>query len=429
MCCWKRPISTSLIPNFQKDDILLALKLIFQPWKWKGKDTEKVLEEEFKRYLKVNYAFSFINGRIAFLAILKALGIKKGDEILVQGFTCNALISPILFLGAKPVFVDVDDTINMDPVDLKRKITKKSKAIVVQHTFGWPAKIDEIRQIARENNLFLIEDCAHSLGAEYKGKKIGTLGDCAFFSFGRDKIISSIFGGMAVTNKNEIAQKLKEIQQNGKNPSSFWIIQQLLYPIILRIVILPAYNIHSLLGRILFGIFHKSSILGKAVSKKEKKGEEKYFFQKMPSALASIALNQFKKLKCFNEHRREIAEFYKRELRDEHFFLPLGIKEENIYAVFMRFPVLVDLSTDMLLRESRKERMYLNDGWRKTPVVPPDTDISKMGYFSGACPKAEKIAERLINLPTHINITQKEAQKIVAFLRKQKQENKKYGDK
>ena len=119
-----KPISTSLSPNAEKDDVFLAFKLLFQPWRWIGDEASAAaqLEEEFKKYLGVRYAVSFNSGRSALMAILDSLGIQEGDEVLLQSFTCNAAVNPILERKAKPVFVDIDDTLNIDPEDFKRKI-------------------------------------------------------------------------------------------------------------------------------------------------------------------------------------------------------------------------------------------------------------------------------------------------------------------
>ena len=430
-----KPISISLSPNTEKDDIDLALKLIFQPRKWKigvnqsnqYKSASQELEEEFKKYLGVKpafakasagkYAISFNSGRAGLMAILDALEVKEKDEVLLQAFTCNSAVNPILYFGAKPVFVDIDETINLDPEDLKKKITKKSKAVMIQHTFGRPAKINEVSKICQKYNLFLIEDCAHSLGAKYKGENCGTFGDAAFFSFGRDKIISSVFGGMVVTNNGKIGERIKEFQEKLDFPSNFWIFQQLLHPILTNYIVLPAYSVNSALGRTILGLLHILKVLSKGVYKKEKKGEiPEYFPKKLPNALAILALNQFKKLERFNEHRREIADFYENELKNTKFVPPLAKSRENITPTFMRYPILTNLDTDEILQEARKRKIYLDDGWRKTPIVPPDTKIDKMKYILGSCPKAEEIAKKILNLPTHVNISQKDAQKIIDFL-------------
>ncbi|PJA02303.1 hypothetical protein COX73_01460 [bacterium (Candidatus Gribaldobacteria) CG_4_10_14_0_2_um_filter_36_18] len=427
-----KPISISLSPNTERDDVILAWKLLFQPRRWKKGKVAEQLEQKFEEYLKVRHAFSFNSGRSALMAILEAMEIKKGDEVLLQAFTCNVAVNPILNRGAKPIFIDVDETINMDPDDLKKKITLKSKAVMIQHNFGWPAQIEEISEIVKKNNLYLIEDCTHSLGAEYKGKKIGTFGNASFFSFSRDKVISSVFGGMAVTNDGRIAERIKKFREELNYPSNFWILQQLLHPILMNWLILPCYGLNQYLGRIVLGFLHKISILSKAVYKKEKRGERvKYFPKKLPNALAMLALNQFQKLERLNRHRREIAEFYKRNLKNR-FLLPLSKGDQDRTPVFMRYPVLVDElrsssrftnarvmddDTDDVLKKARKRKIFLDDGWRKSPIVPLDTDLKKMNYNLGSCPKAEKIAKRIVNLPTHINISEKEAQRIVNFLK------------
>jgi perosamine synthetase len=413
-----KPIFISLSPNTEKDDILLAWKLKFQPWLWKKGKVVEELEEEFKKYLGVKYTISFNSGRSALMAILDALDIKKEDEVLLQGFTCNAAVNPILNQGAKPVFVDITPALSLRPEDLKKKITPRSKAVMIQHTFGWPAQIEEILKIAKENNLYLIEDCAHALGAKFRGKFCGTFGEAAFFSFGRDKIISSVFGGMVVTNNEKIGEQILEFRDKLDYPSNFWIFQQLLHPILINCLILPACWLNQYLGRVLLGLFHKLSILSKAVYKKEKKGEiPEYFPKRFPNALAALALNQFRKLERFNKHRQKMASFYERELENTGFNLPLARNQEGRRPTFMRYPVLVNKNTDEILKLARKNKIFLDDGWRKSPVIPPDTNIDKMKYLPGSCPEAEKVAQSIVNLPTHINISRKEAQKVVNFLK------------
>lgn len=179
-----KPISISLSPNTEKDDIQLAFRLKFQFWLWKKGKAIEELENQFKNYLGLKHAISFNSGRSSLMAILNSLNLEKGSEVLLQAFTCNAAPNPIIWNGLKPVYVDCDEeTFNIDIEDLKKKITPQSKAVMVQHTFGLAAEMDKILNVCRENNLILIEDCAHSLGAEYQGKKVGTFGKAAFFSF------------------------------------------------------------------------------------------------------------------------------------------------------------------------------------------------------------------------------------------------------
>src|SRR5258706_15735030 len=124
-----KPISISLSPNVQKDDVVLALKLLFQPWKWKKGNAIKEFENTFKEYLGVKYAFSFNSGRSSLFAILKSLNLKEGSDILLQAFTCNAVPNPILWANLNPIYVDCDNSFNIDIEDLKKKITKENKVL------------------------------------------------------------------------------------------------------------------------------------------------------------------------------------------------------------------------------------------------------------------------------------------------------------
>jgi dTDP-4-amino-4,6-dideoxygalactose transaminase len=444
-----KPISISLSPNTEKDDILLTFKLLFQPWRWKKERNENnsrciELEEEFKKYLSAKYAIAFNSGRSALMAILNSLELNQDDEILLQAFTCNAVANPIIWSGLKPVYVDCDErTFNIDIEDLKRKITPKSRAVMVQHTFGLAVNLDEILEIcrqgeedkssfspfakARENNLILIEDCAHSLGAEYKGRKVGTFGRAAFFSFSRDKVISSVYGGMAVTNDDEVAKKLREYQEKIGFPSYCWIFQQLLHPVLMNWLILPTYKIF---GKYLLILFQRLQILSKAVHWREKRGLRPGYFPKgLCNALAVLALNQFKKLERFNNHRKEIAEIYRKELKEEakpssltratakgeeedlSSSLELPQEKEQIY---LRFAVKHPKAHE-IIKKAWQKNILIGD-WYTSPIAPHDTKLNKLQYQLGSCPKAEKLSRETFNLPTHINISQREAKKIIGFL-------------
>lgn len=405
-----KPISISLNPNVEKDDIRLALKLIFRPLKWKRGEAIAELENTFREYFGAKYAFAFNSGRSSLFAILKSLNIKEGGDIMLQAFTCNAASNPIIWSGLNPIYVDCrEDNFNIDVEDLGKKITSKTRAVIVQHTFGILANLEEIKSFTKEKNLILIEDCAHSLGAEHKEQKIGTFGDIAFFSFSRDKIISSVYGGMVITNNDNLAQKIKEIKKELKIPSRCWILQQLLHPVLMSCLILPSYKIF---GKYLLVIFQKTKILSKAVHWKEKRGlMPSYFPKKMPNSLAILALNQFKKLQRFNAHRKEIAGFYAKELKNSEFDY-----YENGDSVFLRFAVKHKKAHE-IIKKAWRNNLLIGD-WYTSPVAPNDTKLEKIKYILGSCPKAEKLSKITFNIPTHINISKEQAQKIVNFLKK-----------
>jgi len=367
--------------------------------------------------LQRKYAFSFNCGRSAFLAILHSLNLNKGDEVLLQGFSCSAAVNPIIWAGLKPVFIDIKkETLNIDYDILKTKISEKSRVVVVQHTFGMPAEMEEILKICKENNLILIEDCAHSLGAEYKGRKVGTFGRASFFSFGRDKVISSVHGGMAVTDDEKLGLRIKEFQKECGYPHTLWILRQLLHPILTNWLVLPTYDFLNLGKAILLCLqfFH---ILSKASSTPEKKGiKPSYIAKSMPNAQAALARNQFKKIKRFNQHRQEIATLFDKNLRKLRVLLPQALAGR----IYLRYSLLFKNNKTMvckILKKAKEKAIYLNDGWRQKPIVPPDTIQENMGYVEGSCPVAEDVARNILNLPCHINISLLKAKKIADFLK------------
>lgn len=398
-------ISISLSPNTEKDDISLALSLFFNPWKWKkGRELERV----FRNYFGFANAFSFNSGRSSLIAILKAMGIGKGDEVIVQAFTCSAAVNPILYVGAKPVFADIDEALNISVEEVRSKINSKTKAVMVQHTFGYPSEVGKIRKICREKNIYLIEDCAHALGAKFENSFCGSFGDASFFSFGRDKIISSVYGGMVVINDESLIEKVSDFQKELDYPSVFWTPQQLLHPILMNNIVLPLYD--SKFGRGLLALFLNLNILSKAVTKKESEGKlPSYFPKRMPDALAVLAMHQLKKVNRFNEHRKDIAELYRKE------FIKRKIKvvfKEDKDAVFLKYPVMV-VNPEKVVSEARKKGIYLNDGWSGSPIVPPSTSLKDLCYVHSSCPKAEEAAKRIICLPTHINVSRSDALKVI----------------
>ena len=419
-----KPISISLSPNTEKDDIRLALKLLLRPWKWKNGNAVGKIESQFKEYIGIKNAISFNSGRSCLMAILNSLNLEKGGEILVQAFTCNAASNPIKWSGLIPVFVDCDEsTFNMDPEDLKMKITPQSRAVMVQHTFGLPADLDKISSICREKNLVLIEDCAHALGAEYISKKVGlptearrakvgTFGKVSFFSFSRDKIISSVYGGMVCTDDPSLAEKLWQMRDSLDYPSYYWILQQLLHPILMNYIILPTYR---LFGKYLLVIFQSVNIMSKAVHWKEKRGEKPdYFPKKFPNALAILAINQMDKIDRFNNHRREIVNFYYHNLKNSEFELPEN--PENSKQVFLRFSIKHP-KAHQIIKKAWKRNLLIGD-WYTSPVAPRDTELEKVGYILGSCPVAEKLAKTTLNLPTHINTSESDAKTIVNFVKR-----------
>lgn len=408
-----KPIFTGLSPNAQADDVLMALKLILMPWRWQKGPSAELLKRALESYLSVENVILFESGRTCLYSILKALGLKGHDEVLFQAYTCVAVPDPILWAGARPVYVDCEeDTLTMSTHDLEKKITANSKVLIIQHTFGQPADIHRLLEIARKHNLFVIEDCAHSLGSEYDGKMTGSFGDASFFSFGRDKVISSVFGGAVATKDKDFADKIGKFHASCRNAPKRWILQQLMHPVILSLVKLT-YRVF--LGKVLLVAAKRLGLISMAVYKQEKCGEKPPFiFCKMPDALASLALHQFAKLKKYNEHRRKIALLYDHGLKGVDLKLPGRNKHSQ--SIFLRYTVRSKKSGN-LLKAAKNEQINLGD-WYTTSLAPAGVDYAKLHYHAESCPVAEKLARETVNLPTDIHIKESDANRIIKFLKK-----------
>lgn len=203
----KIPIAEPLLNGREKEYVLDCIE---KNWISSKGGYVKKFEEEFSRYCGVKYGVATTSGTTALHLALEAWGIKRGDEVIMPSFTMVATAFAVLYTGAKPVFVDSEpQTWNMDVEKIEEKITENTKAIMVVHTYGHPAEMDAVNDIAEDNDLCVIEDAAEAHGAEYKGRKAGSLGDVACFSFYANKIITTGEGGMIVTSNEEIAEKAK----------------------------------------------------------------------------------------------------------------------------------------------------------------------------------------------------------------------------
>lgn len=402
-------ISASLSPNTEADDVLLAVKELFRPWEWLHGGAVKRVEEWFGKNFSDYRSLSFNSGRSALFGILRSFDLKKGDEVLVQAFTCVAVPNSVLWAGGKPIYVDIDRSLNIDLVDAQKKVVSKTRAIIVQHTLGIPAQMDQVLAFAQKNNLLVIEDCAHSLGATCSGKKIGSFGDASFFSFGRDKVLSSVFGGVAIIHKRHILQwkKLKDFHKRCPPSHMFWVLQQLLHPVLFSII-LPLYRMG--IGKAILVIAQRLRLLSIPVYPEEKKGKKPNDFPaKYPNALALLLMLQIKKLDKYNTRRQNTALYYIDCLKDitrvELLSYPPG-------SLFLRFPILVFSPTD-IMKKTKKEGVLLGN-WYHNVVDPSGVDFRAIGYIPGSCPVAENIAKRVINLPT--NISKRDADRILRCL-------------
>lgn len=208
--------------NFDGKEAQAAYDTIQSGWISTGPKCEE-LEKMFIDMFHVNYAVSISNCTDALHLCCLACGVGPGDEVLCPSLTFAASANCIRYAGATPVFCDIvgPEHINIDPADIEKKITDKTKAILVVHMAGFPCKMDEIMAIAKKHNLKVIEDACHGPLSEYKGVKLGTIGDCAAYSFFSNKNISTGEGGMLITNNKEIADKVRLLRSHGMTTMSY----------------------------------------------------------------------------------------------------------------------------------------------------------------------------------------------------------------
>jgi hypothetical protein len=233
-------------------------------------------------------SFYFFKGRIALYAILKAIGIKSGGEVIIPGFTCVVVPNAIIYVGAKPVYVDIDlETYNIDPNKIKEKVTEKTKAIIAQHTFGIPAEMNEILAIAKKYNLYVIEDSCHAIGFKYKGKEVGTIGDAAFFSSQWSKPVTTGLGGWARINNPDLIPVMERIYPEFKEPSLKEIFSLKLQYILFNKLISPSIYLRA---KEIYGFLYQRGIITGSSSAEE-------LSCKMPSDFKKrMSYWQFKKL-------------------------------------------------------------------------------------------------------------------------------------
>lgn len=312
----------------------------------KGKYIKK-FEEKFAEYLGVKYATGISNGTTALHLALETLGIGKGDEVIVPTFTYIASVSSVLYTGATPVFADsLSSTWQVDPADIRKKITAKTKAVMPVHLYGHPCEMDEICRIAEEHKLFIIEDCAEAFGSKYKDKFTGTFGNIAAFSFYGNKTITTGEGGMLITNDYYLYDKAYHLKMHGvSRDREYW---------------------HDIIG----------------------------YNYRMTNICAAIGLAQLEKA---NEHiklKRELAEKYNNLLKK----LPVTPHKEaqNVFHTYWMYSILTDnVKTRNSLREYLKQ-----EGIETRPTFYPVHTMPMFSHQYHKFPVAEDIAIRGINLPS-----------------------------
>jgi perosamine synthetase len=337
----------------------------------KGKFVDQ-FEENFASYIGVKHAIAVSSGTAALHLALAALDIKLGDEIIMPTFTMIACANVAKYLGAKPVLVDSEtSTQNMDPSKIEEKITNKTKAIMVVHIYGHPADMDPIMKIAKKYGLYIIEDAAEAHGAEYKGEKVGGIGDIGCFSFYANKIITTGEGGAVVTDNQEIAEKVRGLRDQAYNAN------------------LRKWLIHNSVG----------------------------YNYRLTNLQAAVGLAQLERIEEFINKRRENAYYYNSLLNDIRGMtlppeLPWAKNVYWMYTVLLNEEV-VGITRDDLMRKLETYGIDTRAAFLPIHLQPPYKDI----YINEKYPVAELLGRRGINLPSGNSTTKEDIEYVVSAIK------------
>jgi len=437
---------------------------------WTNPSLIDKFEKDFAETINALKAFAINQGRSALLLALKSLNIGSGGEVIVQSLICQVVIDAILEIGATPVLVDNSlDDYQVSPIEIKKKITSKTKAIIAAHLYGIPCQIEEISAIAKENNCYLIEDCAHSLGAQYNGKKVGTYGDLAFFSFNFDKPISVGNGGMLVVNNPELINNVEGVLKNyqrmtlqeEKEIIYGFILQHLLtqkdvYRQLLPITfgesliksnpplfsmldnLLKEKNLSEVkIARKFFDYLEDSGLLPQQVSRsifrksfsRAKALLKRVFPAKLPqmnrvdrvdllmnSLRALIGLEQLKHLDSINHVRNRNAAYLSDRLNGSLYRLPkIGAERA---PTFLRYTVLnqTGLPLSEISKVAEDEGLEISNYNWSNPVHLIEPYRRILSYDRDALKNSEQIAHHLLNIPIHFYIEENELKSMIAVL-------------
>ena len=399
-----------------------AFKLQFQPWRWR--DGPEI--EEFRSQLSQSFGMSaslFATGRDGLLAVLRALDLSAGDEVILQGYTCIVVPNAIHAAGGVPVYVDIDpQTLNIDINKIQTAITPRTKAIICQHTFGIPADTKKLRAICDKRSLALIEDAAHVIpdsgGASQLSliqsptvsEGIGVHGDAILFSFGRDKAISGVTGGAILTRHRALASRLAEMEKNAEHLSKWQVLNLIDYPIRYQFA---KWIWRMGLGKIYLRWIKLLGFLPPIITKAEKDGKADIIPKKLPNACATLALDQLKRLSKLNDHRRKISQVFLQAAKVGEWDIPAGVAHA---IALQKFPIYTR-NAEKLRARLKREQVYLDDGWCGVCVSPRSVDQETAGYEEGSCPTAEEVTRHIVTLPTHPTMTEAQARYLVHALR------------
>ncbi len=360
--------------------------------------------------------FTFFKGRVALHAILEAAGIGPGDKVILPGYTCVVVPNAILYRGAQPVYVDIDPAdFNMDTVALQECVNReaddgKLKAIIAQHTYGLPADMPRILELARPRGLLVIEDACHALGSTLGGQPVGTFGQASFFSSQWSKPLTTGLGGWARINRPELADGVATVSERYPRPSSWESLflhwQYLAY----RAVYSP-----RMFWRIQ-GAYRKLGALGLVSGSSNRQEldclQPGDYHKRMGTWQNRVLSRHLDGLERLIAARRSRGQAIEAALRGAG--LPFMTVPPAMDPVWLRYPLRVANKSEVLAT-AREHRVELGD-WFLSPIHPNLEDWERAGYQPGSCPAAETAAREVVNIPTSPTMSDGEVLRTVEFL-------------
>lgn len=366
----------------------------------------------FAAALGVKHAFPFWKGRVALYAILRALGVERDDEIIVPGYTCVMNINPIVYLGARPVYVDIDpDTFNLNPAVVEAALTPRTRVIIAQHTYGYLAPMDKLLDLAERRNVAVIEDCCLALGSRCKGRLAGTMGRAAYFSSQWSKPYTTGLGGVAVTSDGALARSIAEFSvKEAVEPRSrelfmlraqFCVHRALVYPVTTA-VITRVFRLLSAWGL----------VVGSSAPSEFSPVPAADFFKRMSSSQQRWGAAAVRRMQANIDHRKRLTGLYD-ELLSKAGWPPRRVATGS-EPVLVRYPLRVANKDEVLHRAGRSGVEI--GSWFEAPLHPRETPHDAYDYQFGMCPAAEQACRETINLPLHPRVSERTAERCVRWL-------------
>ncbi len=356
-------------PYIDKSDISGVVEVLNSGWLSLG-PKYKEFEKKFAEYAGVKYALAVSSGTAALHLGVKALGLKKGDEVITSPFSFVASSNVLLYEDVKPVFVDIEQTtFNIDPLLIEKAVNKKTKAILPVHIFGQSADMDPIMKLAKKYNLGVLEDSCESLGATYKGKMVGTTGEAGTFAFYPNKQMTTGEGGVLVTNSKEIYNLCDSMRNQGRGDNGDWLV-------------------HERLG----------------------------YNYRMDEMSASLGVTQLKKLDWMIEEKRKISSWYNDALKNITGVETPRIGKDRTHSWFVYVIRIKNKKRDILMLELGKmgvqTKPYL-------PVIHLQPFMRELfGFKKGDFKVAENISDETLALPLYIGLDIKDVEYITNIIKK-----------